>query len=879
MAEETENLIPESSNNGTIIPINIEDEMRGAYIDYSMSVIISRALPDVRDGLKPVHRRVLYGMAELGVYHNRPYKKSARIVGEVLGKYHPHGDSSVYDTMVRMAQPWSLRYTLVDGQGNFGSIDGDSPAAMRYTEARLKRIAEEMLADINKETVDFQPNFDDSLEEPSVMPGKIPNLLLNGSAGIAVGMATNMAPHNLSEVVDGIVAYIDNTEITIEELMHYIKAPDFPTGATIYGYSGVKSAFETGRGRIVLRSVANFEVSKTGKDQIVVTEIPYMVNKAMMIEKTAQLINEKKIEGISDIRDESDRDGMRIVYDLRKDAVPNVVLNNLYKYTQLQSSFSINNVALVKGRPVTLNLKDMIRYYVEHRLEIITRRTKYDLKEAEKRAHILIGLLIALDYIDAVISLIRRSRDADEARAGLMKGDFMTAEQKEKFLTEGLQRLQIVDEFNTDAENGNILSEIQAKAILDMRLQRLVGLERDKITAEFEEIKNLIEDLRAILASEERKRSIIKEELAELKARYGDERRSKIEMAAGEFSIEDMIPDDEMLVTISHQGYIKRTALQEYRTQGRGGTGSRGVKTKDEDYTEHLFAATNHNYLLFFTKKGKLYWLRVFEVPEGTKTAKGRAIQNLINIESDDKIQAVLNVTTLTDEDYINNNYIVMCTEDGTVKKTLLEAYSRPRQGGIIAININEGDNLLDVALTNGDNNIVIAAKNGKVVRFHESGTRPMGRTATGVRGINLEEDDKVIGMVCVSRADTQLLVVSEKGYGKRSDIEDYRITSRGAKGVKTLNITDKTGTLVAIKEVTDDDDLMIITKNGIAIRIKIADLRVMGRNTQGVRLIRLNETDAIASVTRIIREDEEEETGETGESTEASTDTESTIE
>lgn len=866
MAEETENLIPESSNNGTIIPINIEDEMRGAYIDYSMSVIISRALPDVRDGLKPVHRRVLYGMAELGVYHNRPYKKSARIVGEVLGKYHPHGDASVYDTMVRMAQDWSLRYTLVDGQGNYGSIDGDSPAAMRYTEARLKRIAEELLSDINKETVDFQPNFDDSLEEPSVLPGKIPNLLLNGSAGIAVGMATNMAPHNLSEVVDGIVAYIDNNEITIEELMQYIKAPDFPTGAVIYGYSGVKSAFETGRGRIVLRSVANFEVSKTGKDQIVVTEIPYMVNKAMMIEKTAQLINEKKIEGISDIRDESDKDGIRVVYDLRKDAVPNVVLNNLYKYTQLQSSFSINNVALVKGRPVTLNLKDMIRYYVDHRLEIITRRTIYDLKEAEKRAHILTGLLIALDYIDAVITLIRRSRDADEAKAALMQGDFMTAKEKEEFLTVGLKRLQIVDTLSTQAvAEGSILSELQAKAILDMRLQRLVGLERDKINAEFEDLRTLIDDLRDILSSEERKRTIIKDELAELKARYGDARRSKIEMAAGEFSIEDMIPDDEMLVTISHQGYIKRTPLQEYRTQGRGGTGSRGVKTKDEDYTEHLFAATNHNYLLFFTKKGKLYWLRVFEVPEGAKTSKGRAIQNLINIESDDKVQAVLNVTTLTDEDYINNNYIVMCTEEGTVKKTLLEAYSRPRQGGIIAININEGDNLLDVALTNGNNNIVIAAKNGKVVRFHESGTRPMGRTATGVRGINLEDGDRVIGMVCVSRADTQLLVVSEKGYGKRSDIEDYRITSRGAKGVKTLNITDKTGTLVAIKEVTDDDDLMIITKNGIAIRIKVSDLRVMGRNTQGVRLIRLNETDDIASVTRIIREDEEEEASETG--------------
>jgi DNA gyrase subunit A len=869
MAEETENLsdgVPPpssddslSSNNGTIIPINIEDEMRGAYIDYSMSVIISRALPDVRDGLKPVHRRVLYGMAELGVYHNRAYKKSARIVGEVLGKFHPHGDSSVYGTMVRMAQPWSLRYMLVDGQGNFGSVDGDSPAAMRYTEARLKRIAEELLADINKDTVDFQPNFDDSLEEPSVMPGKIPNLLLNGSSGIAVGMATNMAPHNLSEVVDGIIAYIDNSDITIEELMVHVKAPDFPTGAIIYGYSGVKSAFETGRGRIVLRAVANFEVSKTGKDQIIVTEIPYMVNKASMIEKTAGLINDKKIEGISDMRDESDRDGMRIVYDLRKDAVPNVVLNNLFKYTELQSSFSINNVALSKGRPVTVNLKDMIRFYVDHRMEIITRRTQYDLREAQKRAHILIGLLIALDYLDAVIALIRKSKDADEAKTALIAGNFMTDKQREEFLTTGLQRLQIIDTYDNDVEAGIILSEIQAKAILDMRLQRLTGLERDKIIGEYNEIKELIDNLKSILASEERKRTIIKDELAELKARYGDARRSKIEMAAGEFSIEDMIPDDEMLVTISNQGYIKRTPLQEYRTQGRGGTGSRGVKTKDADYTEHLFAATNHNYLLFFTRKGRLFWMRVFEAPEGAKTTKGRAIQNLINIEADDKIQAVLNVKTLVDEDYIKNNYIVMCTEGGTVKKTLLEAYSRPRQGGIIAINIAEGDNLLDVALTNGNNNIVIAARNGKVVRFHESGTRPMGRTATGVRGINLEEGDRVIGMVCVSREDTQLLVVSDKGYGKRSDVEDYRITSRGAKGVKTLNITEKTGSLVTIKEVTDDDDLMIITKKGVAIRIKVSDLRVMGRNTQGVKLIRMSDSDDIASVTRIIREEEDE--------------------
>jgi len=861
MTEDTENSIPsESFNGGNIIPINIEDEMRGAYIDYSMSVIISRALPDVRDGLKPVHRRVLFGMAELGVYHNRPYKKSARIVGEVLGKFHPHGDSSVYGTMVRMAQPWSLRYLLVDGQGNFGSIDGDSPAAMRYTEARLKRIAEELLADINKETVDFQPNFDDSLEEPTVMPAKLPNLLLNGSSGIAVGMATNMAPHNLSEVVDGVVAYIDNQDISIEELMNHVKAPDFPTGGIIYGYGGVKSAFETGRGRIIIRGVANFEVSKTGKEQIVISEIPYMVNKAALIEKTAMLINDKKIEGISDIRDESDREGLRIVYDLKKDAVPNVVLNNLFKYTELQSSFSINNVALSKGRPVTVNLKDMIRFYVDHRLEIITRRTQYDLKEAQKRAHILVGLLIALDYLDAVISLIRKSKDADEAKANLIAGNFMTDAEKEQFLLNGLTRLQIEENYDNKPENGLFLSEIQAKAILDMRLQRLTGLERDKIVGEYNDLKVLIDELRSILASQERKLSIIKEELLDMKSKYGDARRSKIEMASGEFSIEDMIPDDEMLVTISHQGYIKRTPLQEYRTQGRGGTGSRGVKTKDEDYTEHLFAATNHNYLLFFTKKGKLFWMRVFEVPEGSKNSKGRAIQNLINIDSDDKIQAVLNVKTLSDEDYIKNNYIVMCTESGTVKKTLLEAYSRPRQGGIIAIGINEGDNLLDVALTNGDNQIVIAARNGKVVRFHEADTRPMGRTATGVRGINLEEEDKVIGMVCVSRPDTQLLVVSDKGYGKRSDVEEYRITSRGAKGVKTLNITDKTGLLVAIKEVTDEDDLMIITKKGVAIRIKVADLRVLGRNTQGVKLIRMSESDDIASVTRIIREDEEEE-------------------
>lgn len=828
MAEENENQELSAGNHGTIIPINIEDEMRGAYIDYSMSVIVSRALPDVRDGFKPVHRRVLYGMSELGVFHNRPYKKSARIVGEVLGKYHPHGDSSVYDTMVRMAQEWSLRYPLVDGQGNFGSIDGDSPAAMRYTEARLRRIAEEMLADINKETVDFQGNFDDSLSEPSVLPSRIPNLLLNGTSGIAVGMATNMAPHNLTEVADGIIQYIDNPSIEVEGLMEFIKAPDFPTGGIIYGYSGVKSAFETGRGRIVLRSVANFEVSKTGKEQIVVTEIPYMVNKANMIEKTAQLINEKKIEGISDLRDESDREGLRIVYDLKRDAVPNVVLNNLFKYTQLQSSFSINNVALVKGKPVTLNLKELIKYYVEHRIEVITRRTQYELKEAEKRAHILEGLLIALDHLDEVIALIRNSKDPDEARAGLMS----------KYS----------------------LSEIQARAILDMRLQRLTGLERDKIVEEYKQIKELIDELNSILASEEKKKDIVKADLVDIKTKFGDARRSKIEMVGGEFNIEDMIPDDEMLVTVSNQGYIKRTNLAEYKTQGRGGTGSRGVKTKEEDFTEHLFMATNHNYLLFFTEKGKLFWLRVFEVPEGNKTSKGRAIQNLINIESDDKIKAVLNVKTLSDPDYIKNNYIVMCTKKGTVKKTLLELYSRPRQNGIIALNINEGDTLIDVALTNGNDYIIIAASQGKAVRFHESGIRPMGRGATGVRGISLAEDDHVIGMICINREDAQLMVVSENGFGKRSDIEDYRITSRGAKGVKTLNITDKVGRLVAIKEVTDFDDLMIITNKGITIRIQVSDLRVMGRNTQGVKLIRINDNDGIASVTRIINEDSDED-------------------
>ncbi len=813
----------------TIIPINIEEEMRGAYIDYSMSVIISRALPDVRDGLKPVHRRILFGMLELGVNYNKPYKKSARIVGEVLGKYHPHGDSAVYDTMVRMAQPWSLRYELVDGQGNFGSVDGDSPAAMRYTEARLRRIAEEMLADINKNTVDYQPNFDDSLSEPAVLPGKLPNLLLNGASGIAVGMATNMAPHNLSEVVDGISAYIDNNDITVDELITHITAPDFPTGGIIYGYQGVRSAFETGRGRIVMRAKAEIETLKTGREQIIVTEIPYMVNKANMIEKTAQLINEKKIEGISDLRDESDRAGMRIVYELKKDTIPNVVLNNLFKYTQLQSSFSVNNVALVKGRPHTLNLKDLIKHYVDHRHEVVIRRTQFELDEAEKRAHILEGYLIALDNLDEVIALIRSSRDPEIAKNGLM------------------------EKFN--------LSEIQAKAILDMRLQRLTGLEREKIVKEYEEIKKLIEHLQNILNNEDMRMQIIKDELTELKDRYGDERRSTIEHAADEFTAEDMIPDEEMVITISHQGYIKRTQLAEYRAQGRGGVGSRAVATKDDDFPEHLFIATNHNYLLLFTEHGKVFWKKVWEIPEGSKTSKGRAIQNLINIDAEDKVRAVINVQTLTDPDYINNNFLVMCTQNGTIKKTSLEAYSRPRVNGINAITIHEGNKLLSVRLTNGDNHIVIASNSGRAIHFHESDVRPMGRLAAGVKGITLKDKEFVVGMVCVSNQEpSNLLVVSEKGYGKRSNLEDYRITKRGGKGVKTLNVTDKTGKLVAIKDVVDSDDLMIINKSGIAIRLNVVDLRVMGRATQGVRLIKLNDKDEISAVEKISQIDEEEE-------------------
>lgn len=817
MAEET-NLPPARQN---IIPINIEDEMRGAYIDYSMSVIVSRALPDVRDGLKPVHRRVLFGMQELGVNYNKPYKKSARIVGDVMGKYHPHGDASIYDTMVRMAQDWSLRYTLVDGQGNFGSIDGDPPAAMRYTEARLKRIAEEILADINKETVDFQPTYDDQNQEPTVLPSKIPNLLVNGSSGIAVGMATNMAPHNLTEAIDGIIAYIDNHDITIAELMKYVTAPDFPTGGIIYGYQGVQEAFLTGRGRIVVRAKAEIVVAANGKDQIIVTEVPYMVNKALMIEKTAAMVNDKKIEGITDIRDESDRDGYRVVYDLKRDAIPNVVLNNLFKYTQLQSSFNVNNVALVKGRPQTLNLKDLIVHFVEHRHDVVVRRTKYELNEAEKRAHILEGYLIALDHLDEVIALIRNSQDPDIAKAGL------------------------IAQFN--------LSEIQAKAILEMRLQRLTGLEREKILNEYKEIKALIEHLKEILASEPLRMGIIKTELAEIKERYGDARRTVIEHSDDDITMEDMIANEEMVITISNQGYVKRTLLSEYRTQGRGGIGSKAATSKEDDFTEHLFIGHAHNYLLIFTEFGQVYWKKVYEIPEGNKTSKGRAIQNLLNIQPGDKVKAILNVKELDNLEYINNTFVILCTERGTIKKTTLEAFSRPRTNGITAITINDGDRLLNAALTNGTNDIIIAKSEGKAVRFNESDVRPMGRTATGVRGVTLESDaDKVIGMVCISRQDANLLVVSEKGFGKRSSIEDYRITRRGGKGVKTINVTEKTGKLVAIKEVVDNDDLMIINKSGISIRISVAELRVMGRATQGVRLIKLNEDDAISSVEKI---------------------------
>ncbi|WP_288984435.1 DNA gyrase subunit A [uncultured Flavobacterium sp.] len=823
-----------------LIPINIEEEMKSAYIDYSMSVIVSRALPDVRDGLKPVHRRVLYGMYDLGVNSRSAHKKSARIVGEVLGKYHPHGDSSVYDAMVRMAQEWSMRYLLVDGQGNFGSVDGDSPAAMRYTEARMKKISEEMLADIDKETVDFQLNFDDTLQEPTVMPTKIPTLLVNGASGIAVGMATNMAPHNLTEVVDGTLAYIDNNDIEIDELINYIKAPDFPTGGIIYGYEGVREAFKTGRGRIVMRAKVGFE-EVNGREAIIVTEIPYQVNKANMIKHTADLVNDKKIEGISNIRDESDRNGMRVVYELKRDAVPNVVLNTLYKYTQLQSSFSVNNIALVNGRPQMLNLKDLIHYFVEHRHDVVVRRAQYDLRKAEERAHILEGLIIASDNIDEVIKIIRASKDGDEARSNLI----------ERFK----------------------LSEIQARAIVEMRLRQLTGLEQDKLRAEYEEIMKLIAYLKELLASKEMRMQVIKDELTEIRDKYGDERRSQIEYSGGDVSIEDLIADESVVITISHAGYIKRTSLSEYKTQNRGGVGQKSAGTRDQDFLEHLFVATNHQYLMYFTQKGKCYWMRVYEIPEGTKASKGRAIQNLINIESDDKVKAFICTQDLKDEEYINSHYVIMATKQGQVKKTPLEQYSRPRQNGINAITIKEDDELLEAKLTTGNSQVLLAVKSGKLVRFEEEKTRPMGRTASGVRGITLADDkDEVIGMVSIDKdtvAESQILVVTENGYGKRTKLVDddgedvYRITNRGGKGVKTLNITEKTGALIAINNVTDADDLMIINKSGLTIRMMVSDLRVMGRATQGVRLINIKGNDSIAAVTKVLREDEAEEISE----------------
>ena len=811
-----------------LIPINIEDEMKAAYIDYSMSVIVSRALPDVRDGLKPVHRRVLYGMHELGIRSNTAYKKSARIVGEVLGKYHPHGDSSVYDTMVRMAQEWSLRYLLVDGQGNFGSVDGDSPAAMRYTEARMKKMSEDLLADIDKDTVDHQLNFDDTLKEPTVLPTRVPNLLINGASGIAVGMATNMPPHNLSEVVDGTIQYIENSDITIDELIQTIKAPDFPTGGIIYGYEGVKEAFFTGRGRVVLRANANVETVRD-RECIVVTEIPYQVNKAEMIRKTAELVNEKKIEGISNIRDESDRNGMRVVYVLKRDAVPNIVLNKLFKYTALQSSFSVNNIALVEGRPQLLNLKQLIHYFVEHRHEVVVRRTKYELKKAEERAHILEGLIIASDNIDEVIAIIRGSANPEQARENL------------------------ISKFE--------LSEIQAKAIVEMRLRQLTGLEQDKLRSEYDELLITISDLKDILDKKDRRMDIIKNELIEVKEKYGDDRRSKIEYAGGNFSIEDMIPDDKMVITISHAGYIKRTPLSDYKTQNRGGVGQKASTTRNEDFLENLFVGTNHQYMLFFTQKGKCFWMRVYEIPEGSRTSKGRAIQNLINIEQDDRVKAFICTQDLKNEEYTNSHFVIMATKKGQVKKTSLEQYSRPRANGINAITIRDEDELLEAKLTNGNSQILLAVKSGKAIRFEESKTRPMGRGASGVRGITLAgPKDEVVGMVAVNDMDTNILVVSENGFGKRSDLEDYRITNRGGKGVKTISITDKTGSLVTLKNVTDQDDLMIINKSGIAIRMAVSDLRVMGRATQGVKLINLKDDDSIAAVAKVMKDDDEVE-------------------
>ena len=811
-----------------LIPINIEDEMKSAYIDYSMSVIVSRALPDVRDGLKPVHRRVLYGMHDLGVKASSAHKKSARIVGEVMGKYHPHGDSAIYDTMVRMAQDWSLRYMLVDGQGNFGSVDGDSPAAMRYTEARMQKISEEMLSDIEKDTVDYKLNFDDTLKEPTVLPTKIPALLVNGASGIAVGMATNIPPHNLTEVIDGTLEYIKDNSIDIDGLMQFVKAPDFPTGGIIHGYEGVKEAFHTGRGKVVMRGKAEIE-EVDGKESIIVTEIPYQVNKADMIKKIADLVNDKKLEGISTIRDESDRNGMRIVFVLKRDAIPNIVLNKLFKYSPLQSSFSVNTIALVKGRPQMLNLKDMIKHFVDHRHDVVVRRTKFELKKAEDRCHILEGLIIASDNIDEVIALIKASKNAEDARDNLIK----------KFK----------------------LSEIQAKAIVEMRLRQLTGLEQDKLRSEYEEIKKLIEDLKDILSNEDRRMNIISEELNEIKEKYGDERRSVIEYSGGDLSIEDMIPDEKVVITISHAGYIKRTSLDEYKVQNRGGVGQKASTTRNEDFLEDLFVGTNHQYMLFFTQKGKCFWMRVYEIPEGSKTSKGRAIQNLINIEQDDKVKAFICTKDLKDEDYINNHYVIMATKKGQVKKTSLEQYSRPRVNGINAITIKEEDELLEAKLTDGNSQVMLALKSGKAIRFEEAKTRPMGRNASGVRGIRLQHDkDEVIGMVSVNDMESNILVVSSNGYGKRSKLEDYRITNRGGKGVKTISITEKTGDLVAIKNVDDSNGLMIINKSGIAIRMAVEDLRVMGRATQGVKLINIKDGDSIAAVAKVIHEKDDEE-------------------
>jgi DNA gyrase subunit A len=848
MAEGTEN---DPNKEDKIISINIDEEMRSAYIDYSMSVIVSRALPDVRDGLKPVHRRVLFGMLDLGLNNNKPYKKSARIVGEVMGKYHPHGDSSVYDTMVRMAQEWSLRYPLVEGQGNYGSIDGDNPAAMRYTEARLEKIAEEMLADINKDTIDYQLNFDDSLQEPTVLPSKFPNLLVNGASGIAVGMATNMAPHNLSEVIDATTAYIDNRQIEVSELMKFVKGPDFPTGGIIYGVDGPREALETGRGRVVLRARAEIETYGSDRERIIVTEIPYQVNKGLMIERTAELVNDKKLEGISAIRDESNREGIRIVYEIKREANASIVLNNLFKYTALQTSFSVNNIALVHGRPMLLNLKDLIHHFVEHRHEVVVRRTKFELAEAEKRAHILEGLLIALDNLDAVIKLIRESSTPDDAREGLM------------------------------ANFG--LTDIQARAILDMTLRRLTGLERDKIKDEYAALMKTIEYLKSILDNEDLRMQIIKDELAEIKDKYGDERKTEIVYSSAEMQTEDFIEDENVVITISREGYIKRTSLTEYRRQGRGGKGSIGSNSRDEDFIEHLLVASNHNYMLFFTESGQCFWLRVFEIPEGSRTSKGRAIQNIINIPKEENIKAYIKVVNLKDRDYLENNFIIMCTKKGVIKKTSLEAYSRPRANGINAINVNEGDSLLEATLTTGSSEIVMALQSGRAIRFNESTVRPMGRTATGVRGISLDSDnDEVVGMISIDNPETTVLVVSEKGYGKRTDIDDYRVTNRGGKGVKTLNITEKTGNLVAIKGVTDNEDLMIINKSGVIIRIAVSELRVMGRATQGVRLITLKGNDEIASVAKVEHDEDEEitdltEGGEDNPTSETEGDTEPT--